>query len=207
MIADDHHLVRDALANELGAKHGLSVATADSYATVKAGISNLGKIDVILLDIVMPGMNGLKSVEEFIKLNTEGAVVIFSGNTAPDFISQALTLGARGFIPKTLPLRSLAAAIKLIAMGQIFVPFENDGQLEKATGRQHGRLTSRELSVLNHVSGGLTNKAIAWELGIVEETVKMHMRSICTKLDAKNRAHAVNLAAQSGLLQPYFSSN
>jgi two-component system nitrate/nitrite response regulator NarL len=199
MIADDHSLLREALAQTLRADPSLSVSTADSYDAARAGIAKLGKIDVVLLDIVMPGMNGLTSVEELVKFNTGGAVVVFSGNTPNDFVDRALAMGARGFIPKTLPLRSLAAAIQLIALGQIFVPVPPSDPLKETRGVEPICLSPRELTVLEHVSIGLTNKEIAWDIGVVEVTVKMHMRSICSKLKAKNRVHAVTIAAQSGL--------
>jgi two-component system nitrate/nitrite response regulator NarL len=205
MIADDHSLLREALAQTLGTDPNLSVSTADSYDTALTGITNLGKVDVLLLDVVMPGMDGLRSIEEFVKFNANGAIVVFSGNASSDFIDQALAFGARGFIPKTLPLRSLVAAIQLIALGQIFVPVRSGGLLPKSKIIQVTGLSPKELIVLDHVSDGLTNKEIAWEIGVVEVTVKMHMRSICSKLKAKNRAHAVIIASQSGLLQskPY----
>ena len=198
MIADDHCLLRDALVQTLNADPKLSVTTADSYASAFAGITRLGKVDVLLLDLVMPGMNGLQSIEDFVNLNVGGAVVVFSGNATPLFSVQALALGARGFIPKTLPLRSLATAIHLIASGEIFVPITTKKQIIEPVDDGFDRLTPRELIVLKYVSGGLTNKEIAWEIGIEEVTVKMHMRSICLKLNAKNRAHAVILATQVG---------
>jgi two-component system nitrate/nitrite response regulator NarP len=201
LIADDHHLIRDALAKALGADQRFCVTTADSFASVTEIIADTGPIDVILLDIVMPGMKGLESVEDIVTLNTDGAVVVFSGNTAPDFTTQAIELGARGFIPKTLPLKSLSAAIHLIAMGQVFVPIEANTTLGDKDGDEVSVLTQRELSILNLVSDGMTNKEIAWKVGIVEVTVKMHMRSICIKLEAKNRAHAVILASKLGLLK------
>ena len=200
LIADDHDLVRDALAQALASDKRFSVTTADSYMAALAEISKLGKVDVLLLDIVMPGMNGLKSIEDFVKVNADGAVVVFSGNIAPDFITQALALGARGFIPKTLPLKSLATAIHLIASGQIFVPFVAYSPPKEPEIEDLERLSLKELRILNHVSDGLTNKEIAWKVDVAEVTVKMHMRSICTKLKAKNRAHAAIIAAQNGLL-------
>lgn len=203
LIADDHQLVRDALAQALVTDKRLNVTIAENYDAVLAQIVGLEKIDVILLDIVMPGMDGLKSVKEIVDLNAEGAVVVFSGITALDFANQALKLGARGFIPKTLPLSSLAAAIHLIAMGQVFVPI--DVNIANSLPKQNnlGRLTPKELAILNFVSDGLTNKEIGWKTNAVEVTVKMHMRSICIKLGAKNRAHAVTLAYKLG----FFANN
>jgi two-component system nitrate/nitrite response regulator NarL len=201
LIADDHNLVREALAQALASDPSFSVTMANSCSGTLAQIKRQGHVDVLLLDIVMPGMNGLKSIEEFVKVNAEGAVVVFSGSTARDFIGQALTLGARGFIPKTMPLKSLATAIQLIASGQIFVPFGPPIPRSDPEVDDPDRLTARELIVLNHVSDGLTNKEIAWKVGVAEVTVKMYMRSICTKLKAKNRAHAAIIAAQTGMLQ------
>ena len=201
LIADDHDLVREALAQALASDHRFSLTTANSYMAALTAIADFGKVDVLLLDIVMPGMNGLKSIEDFVKMNADGAVVVFSGNIAPDFITQALALGARGFIPKTLPLKSLATAIHLIASGQIFVPFVAYSPPKEPEIEDLDRLSLKELRILNHVSDGLTNKEIAWKVDVAEVTVKMHMRSICTKLKAKNRAHAAIIAAQNGLLQ------
>lgn len=201
MIADDHDLVRESMAYALIALPEFTVTTANSYATVVDAIASTGKVDVLLLDIIMPGMNGLRSIDELVKVNADGAVVVFSGNTPPDFVAQALALGARGFIPKTLPLRSLATAIQLIASGQIFVPVDSRGTTGEGGVEGIDRLTRREMGVLKQVSGGLTNKEIAWKLGVSEVTVKMHMRAICAKLKAKNRAHAAIIAAQTGLLE------
>jgi two-component system nitrate/nitrite response regulator NarL len=201
MIADDHCLVREALASALKSHPRFFVTTADSYATAQTEILKVGKVDVLLLDIVMPGMNGLKSIEEFVKFNSGGAVVVFSGNTASDFTKKALALGARGFIPKTLPLRSLATAIQLIASGEIFVPIDASNPFGEIDHNELDSLTSRELLVLGYVSEGLTNKEIARKIDVVEMTVKMHMRSICIKLKAKNRAHAAIVGAQVGLLK------
>jgi DNA-binding NarL/FixJ family response regulator len=201
LIADDHRLVRDALVLALVTDKRFNVRAAENYDAVLTEIMSLEKIDVILLDIVMPGMKGLESVKEIVKLNAEGAVVVFSGTTDHDFANQALELGARGFIPKTMPLRSLAAAIHLIAMGQVFVPIETGASDTRPKQNKLCLLTPKELAILNFVSDGLTNKEIAWKTNVVEVTVKMHMRSICIKLKAKNRAHAVILASKLGFLQ------
>ena len=201
LIADDHRLVRDALVLALETDKRFDVMAAENYDAVLAKIVSLKKICVILLDINMPGMNGLESVKEIVELNAKGAVVVFSGNTALEFANKALELGARGFIPKTLPLRSLAAAIHLIAMGQVFVPIDASASEIQPKQNNVGRLTPKELAVINFVSEGLTNKEIAWKTNVVEVTVKMHMRSICIKLKAKNRAHAVTLASKAGLLR------
>jgi two-component system nitrate/nitrite response regulator NarL len=207
LVADDHILIRDAVASALSVDQRFDVSTTDSFSSTQAEITRLGAVDILLLDIVMPGMHGLRSVDYFVKLNAGGAVVIFSGVATDDFVSKALALGARGFIPKTLPLRSLAATIHLISLGQVFVPATLEAPKEKLLAFQSEELSSKELKIINLVSDGMTNKAIAWEIGLSEVTIKMHMRAICLKLNAKNRAHAVLLAARFGLLKPVSSSS
>lgn len=200
LIADDHDLVRDALAQALMKDGRFSVSVANDYSATMAEIERLGAINFLLLDIVMPGMNGLESVTDFVNACEGGCVAVFSGNLSPDFVDAAIARGARGFIPKTLPLRSLATAIMLINSGQIFVPVRSDSQVKEAKSNDSDQLTQRELEILNLVSSGETNKEISWKIGLVEMTVKMHMRSICLKLNAKNRTHASMIAAKAGLL-------
>lgn len=200
LIADDHQLIRDALAILLLSQGRFTVTTVSSFDAALSELACKGRIDVVLLDVVMPGMRGLNSVEQTVKLNPGGAVVLFSGNVAADFIQQALDFGARGYIPKTLPLKSLATAIELIASGQVFVPFILEAEPADPQQVDSDRLTQKELEVLRLVSDGLTNKEIAWRLGMAEVTIKMRMRSVCAKLAAKNRAHASMIGKEKGLI-------
>lgn len=124
-------------------------------------------------------------------------MVVFSGNISPYFTDQSLTLGARGFIPKTLPLRSLSAAIQLIYKGQIFVPFDFASSIKNVADNNAGKLTAKELNIINHVSGGLANIEIALEVDVAEVTVKMHMRSICIKLVHPAALRCVQCAART----------
>jgi two-component system nitrate/nitrite response regulator NarP len=162
LIADDHDLVREALVMALNADQSLEVTSVGALEEVKLHLSKNGPTDVVLLDLVMPGMKGLPSVKEVVTLNGDGAVALFSGNVASGQVQEVLKLGCMGVIPKTLPLRSLANAIKLVADGEVFVPVSlaltkgGSGESNKSL------LTSREQSVLEYVSQGLTNKEIAW---------------------------------------------
>jgi two-component system nitrate/nitrite response regulator NarP len=200
LIADDHDLVREALVMALNADQSLEVTSVGALEEVKLHLSKNGPTDVVLLDLVMPGMKGLPSVKEVVTLNGDGAVALFSGNVASGQVQEVLKLGCMGVIPKTLPLRSLANAIKLVADGEVFVPVSlaltkgGSGESNKSL------LTSREQSVLEYVSQGLTNKEIAWRLSVSEVTVKANMRTICSKLDAKNRASAVIKARNLGFI-------
>jgi DNA-binding NarL/FixJ family response regulator len=199
LIADDHDIVRDAVALVVGNELDVRVMTAKDKDTVLQQIREAGPFDVVLLDIAMPGMASKTSVEEVIAANAPGAVVVFSGLVDATFVRQAILNGARGYIPKTLPLKSLSSTLKLIASGQIFVPFSV--QEPESIDIQTPRLSPKELAVLRLLVKGQTNKEIARALDSTEVRVKMHLRSICSRLNAKNRTQAALIAEQSGLVE------
>lgn len=198
LIADDHDIVRDAVAHVVGNELAVPVYTVKDKETALQAIRDHGPISVVLLDISMPGMGTSHSVEEIVKSNAPGAVVIFSGVADEIFVRNAIANGARGFIPKTFPLKSLSNTLKLIASGQIFVPFS----IMDAPAPSGGAplLSQREMSVLRLLVKGQTNKEIARELDSTEVRVKMHLRSICSRLNAKNRTQAALIAEHSGLV-------
>lgn len=199
LIADDHDIVRDAVALVVGNEMDVPVLTAKDKDTVMQQIRDAGPFDVLLLDIAMPGMASKSSVEEVIAANAPGAVVVFSGLVDEPFVRQAILNGARGYIPKTLPLKSLSSTLKLIASGQIFVPFTV--QEPESIDIQTPKLSSKEMAVLRLLVKGQTNKEIARALDSTEVRVKMHLRSICSRLNAKNRTQAALIAEQSGLVE------
>ena len=197
LIGDDHELVRDAVAHMLRSELGFSVDVAKDGPSVLTAIAAAGGYSVVLLDVNMPGMHGLTSVEEVIRANKSGAVAIFSGQVDKDFVWKAIDMGAKGYIPKTLPIRALASTVRLIASGEGFVPMM---KRQEVTPDQPGyNLTERELAILRKLPKGLTNKEIALIEGLSEVTVKMHMRAICSKLNAKNRTHAAMIAQQMSI--------
>jgi DNA-binding NarL/FixJ family response regulator len=200
LIADDHDIVRDAVAHVVGNELAVPVKTAKDKDTALQAIRDAGPFTVLLLDISMPGMASPTSVEDIVKANAPGAVVVFSGLVDEVFVRQAILNGARGYIPKTLPLKSLGSTLKLIASGQIFVPFS--ATEPQSVDVQTPKLSPKEISVLRLLVKGQTNKEIARALDSTEVRVKMHLRSICSRLNAKNRTQAALIAEQSGLIDP-----
>lgn len=198
LIADDHDIVRDAVAHVVGNELAVKVLTTKDKETTLQAIRDHGPISVLLLDISMPGMASSHSVEEIVKCNAPGAVVIFSGVADEIFVRQAIANGARGFIPKTFSLRSLSNTLQLIASGQIFVPFSVMDA--PSTAGSAPSLSQREMPVLRLLVKGQTNKEIARELDSTEVRVKMHLRSICSRLNAKNRTQAALIAEHTGLV-------
>lgn len=200
LIADDHDLVREALVMVLNTDEGFEVESVGALDEVKRRITQKGPLDVVLLDLVMPGMKGFPSVEEVVALNAHGAVAVFSGNIVCSQVQDLLKLGCLGVIPKSMSLRTLANAIRLIAEGEVFVHASLSTVNMQPGDDKKITLSSRENKILQYVSQGLTNKEIAWRLTVSETIIKAKMRTICSKLEAKNRASAVTNACKAGLI-------
>lgn len=197
LIADDHVLIRDAVELALTQSNEFVVFTTCNLGETEAFLTENTDIDVVMLDLIMPGMVGISSIQSVVNLNNNGAVVLFSGNVDARLLHQAIEIGCAGLIPKSLPLKSLSSALKFINSGQIFVPMEakvNQGSVKSTN------LTERDIIILKSVADGRTNKEIAWELTLSEVTIKARMRLICSKLDATNRASAVINARSMGLI-------
>lgn len=197
LIVDDHQLVRETVALFLRSQQ-LKVSEATSVADGLAHIAAHGGFDVVLLDYGMPDMNGLDGMVEILKANQPGATVLFSGNIGRDIVVRSIQLGAHGFIPKSLPAKSLANAIRFIASGEVYLP--SDYAVSPPEPEQKGSLSSQERRVLAGVCDGKTNKEIGREMDLSEVTIKMHLRSICRKLNAKNRTQAAMIARATNLV-------
>ena len=201
LIADDHALLAQAVAYALREEAGFDVAVTTSR---QGAVDELEKspYDVVLLDLRMPGMHGLSSVAEVVKRAGDGQVVLFTGQLDRQFLDDSIKLGLSGYIPKTMPLKSLQSALQLIRSGQTFIP-HIDGPAETdqpTTPVKREPVSDREVHVLRLAADGDTNKEIARALAVTETQVKMIMRNICTKLGARNRAHACIIARERMLI-------
>lgn len=198
LIADDHRLVREVVASYLAAEGGLAVSGADTLDDALARVAEEGPFDLVMLDLAMPGMNGLAGLTQTLAANAPGSVVLFSGQAPRPIVFEALELGAAGFIPKSLSARSMLNAVSFVLSGEVFLPssYFTAAAALSATGPLGKALSARELQVLRGVHSGLMNKEIARQLELSEATVKMYVRTICSKLDVKNRTQAAILAAE-----------
>tara|TARA_B110000977_G_scaffold177185_1_gene233454 strand:- start:1505 stop:2161 length:657 start_codon:yes stop_codon:yes gene_type:complete len=198
-IADDHKLLADAVSSMLGGEGGFETSCCyDLESLLK--LLGRDKFDVVLLDLKMPGMSGLDSVAQVVRAARDGYVVLFTGQVDRHVLDKALELGVRGLIAKTMPLRSLGSIIELISSGLIFVPVGADFPGSTTDLENNHGLNDKELYVLRLAADGMTNKEIAREMGATEVIIKMHMRSICRKLGARNRAHAAIISRERSLL-------
>lgn len=199
LLADDHNLLAEAVGNMLNAQPGNVAITTDSYDGILSLLAEHSDIDIVLLDLKMPGMVGLASVKSVIEKSAPAKVVLFTGMVDRHFLQSALELGCKGLIPKTMPLQSLNSVLQLIMSGQTFVPMDAGTPSLDKSGHDHD-LSEKELFVLRLAADGLTNKEIARDMSTNEVTVKMHMRSICKKLGARNRAHAAMISRERALI-------
>lgn len=200
LIADDHDLLRDTLVAFLGTAQGFEVGTAASYPEACKRIREDARYDLILLDYKMPGMMGLDSLREALAMEGGQRVALISGEATREIAEKALEMGAAGFVPKTLPAKSLVNAVRFMAMGETYAPLGFMTAPDPAeTHPLAQRLTPREMDVLKGLSEGKSNKEIARDLGLTEPTVKLHMKTLYRKLEVNNRTQAALVAHDSGL--------
>ncbi len=200
LIADDHDLVRDTIVLFLQTESGIEAEAVGSLPAAVAAIESQPQFDLVLLDMMMPGMNGLDSLRQVMAMNGGQRVALISGTGSPELAEQALAAGAAGYLPKTLSAKSLANAVHFMAQGEQFVPL---GFLRSATDEPAHplaqRLSRREREVLGGLIEGKSNKEIARDLGISEPTVKLHMKTLYRKIGAQNRTQAAMIAKEAGL--------
>jgi len=200
LVVEDHPLFRDALVGV--------IATAFPNAEVFQAISidgsldllaSKGSVDVILLDLSMPGTTGLLGAFRVRVAAPKSALVIVSAYDSAQVVRCAMSLGVSGYIPKSTPKAELVQSIRSILEGEVCVPkrFHGTGATRGAGAeirhllRQLSRLTSQQLRVLDMICRGLQNKHIAYELGITVTTVKVHVTEILRKLDVRSRTNAI----------------
>lgn len=196
LIADDHDLVREAIAAFLKSEGVVEVVTVPTLDDAVRAADESGSFDLVLLDYNMPGMNGLDGLTRMIAANDRRPVALMSGNASRAVAEQAIHSGAAGFVPKTMSSRSMVTAVKFMAAGEIFAPFNFMQQADTAAGN----LSQRETDVLRGLCEGKSNKEIARDLDLQEVTIKLHVKTLSRKLNAKNRTHAAMMAREMNLI-------
>lgn len=208
-MADDHTLFRRGLALVLqNIFDDLEVLEAIDANEALALITGHSDVDLVLLDLSMPGMGELHALASIVNECGKSPVAILSAHQDAKSIKATIELGARGYLLKSFSEDSLRHALALILAGEIFVPssilsveYEEVQDMVSANDESQIRnplhnLTRRQRDVLNLIMEGMSNKLIARELGLYESTVKAHIQVILEKLHADNRTHAAMIAAQ-----------
>jgi len=202
LIADDHPLFRGALREAVtGLFARVDVAEAGTFEEVTELIERSGDVDLILLDLRMPGVRGFSGLMYLRAQYPSLPIVIVSANDDPAVIRRCMEFGASGFIPKTLGVEALRQAVAHVLQGELWTPPDVDltGPTDGETAALVARLstlTPQQVRVLMMLSGGLLNKQIAYELGVSEATVKAHVSAILQKLGVESRTQAVIAAGK-----------
>ena len=200
LIADDHELVRDTISAFLEQEGDIVVSSAANFEDANSAIQTDGPFDLVLLDYTMPGMNELDGLKVAMANNGGNPVALISGTAPRQIAEQALAEGAAGFLPKSMAAKSLIHAVRFMAAGEQYAPIKFMTEREEEESHPlTDVLSEREVQVLDGLCRGLANKEIARELDLQEVTVKLHVKTLCRKLDARNRTHAAIIAKDAGL--------
>jgi len=207
LIADDHPLVLGALRQAVsGAIPGAKIHEATDFESLAAALEATPDMDLVLLDLTMPGVRGFSGLL-FLRSERPGVpVVVVSGNEDRAVMRHCLEFGAAGYLPKSLDVETMRAAIRKVLDGGQWTPPDLDLAAEpnreaSALARRLSSLTPQQLRVLMMLSQGLLNKQIAYELAVSEATVKAHVSAILQKLGVESRTQAVILAAKIEKMQ------
>ncbi|CAH0524409.1 response regulator transcription factor [Vibrio hippocampi] len=200
IIADDHPLFRNALFQSVHmAIGGANLLEADSLESLLALLEKGEDPDLILLDLKMPGANGMSGLIQLRADYPDIPIVVISASEEPSIVSQVKMHGAFGFIPKSSDMKTLIAALNQVLEGDPYYPaalLVNQTQQHTELADKIATLTPQQYKVLGMLSDGLLNKQIAYDLNVSEATIKAHMTAIFRKLGVKNRTQAVILLQQ-----------
>lgn len=196
VIADDHPLFRTAIVHAMGAlTQGQPPVEASSLKSLEDAVRAHADIDLVLLDLHMPGACGFSSLVFLRGERPELPVIIISSNAHPRTIRRAEQFGAAGFVPKSAPVSQMLDAVRQVMAGGVWFP-EHAAETSDADARlasQLAQLTPQQIRVLMCIADGLLNKQIAYELGLAENTVKVHVTAILRKLECYSRTQAAVL--------------
>jgi two-component system, NarL family, response regulator LiaR len=200
IVADDHEVVRHGLRAFLSVDTDLELIGEAADGREAVELTGHLKPDVVLMDLVMPGMDGIAATAAIHRDYPEVAVIALTSAVQAASVADAVRAGATGYLLKNASVQDLQRGIRAAAAGQVFLSPEAAAQLVRQVKAPEGpeRLTPREVEVLRLMALGRANKQIARELGVGEETVKTHVRKILSKLHASSRTQAALYAIQTG---------
>jgi DNA-binding NarL/FixJ family response regulator len=199
LTVDDHPLLRKGIASMVNAEPDLKLIAEASNGTEALDIFRAERPDVTLMDLQMPGIDGVDTIQAIRAEFPEARIIVLTTYSGDMQVLRALKAGARGYILKGHVPKELLDTIRAVHAGQKRIPPEIAAQL--AEHAADDALTQRELDVLRLIAAGNSNKLIADQLSIGEATVKSHVTNILSKLSANDRAHAVTIGLRRGIIE------
>ncbi len=199
LIVDDHEVVREGLRLSLSRAPHIRVVGEAGDGRAAIEMAERRKPNVVIMDVRMPGLDGLDATKELMQKETNVAVLIFTAYSERSLLARGLESGAKGYILKEAPHETLVRAIEKVANGDSFI----DPALMPAflSGKdREDMLTAREREILQLLADGMSNADVAQRLFISQETVKSHVRHILAKLEADTRTHAVAIALRDAII-------
>lgn len=210
LLVDDHTLFREALFHVLNQlDNSVFILEAGNAEEAAQLISRSRNLDLVLLDIDLPGIDGLTALPELRELAPTVPIVVLSGSENASHVNRSLENGAIGYVPKSCSGHEMLTALKIIMQGDIYIPPRLMGKvgtplITPANGASETHatcpLTSRQIEVLELMTRGLPNKSIARTLNVAEGTIKLHVAAILRSLGARNRTEAAIQASKLGLI-------
>jgi DNA-binding NarL/FixJ family response regulator len=213
LVADDHQIVREGFAALLGTQEDMDVVASAADGAEAVTLSAEHRPDVVLMDVRMPVLDGIEATRQIAAADEEGGprILILTTFDLDDYVYDALQAGASGFLLKDVPAETLFEAVRVIAGGEALLAPTITRRLIAEFARLRPRqvkpealsaLTPRETEILGLVAEGLSNHEIAGRLVLSDETVKTHVSHVLRKLGLRDRAQAVVVAYESGLVVP-----
>lgn len=208
LVVDDHRLFRQGLISLMNTRQDLVSVVGEATSGSEAlQMATQLRPDVVLMDILMPGGDGLLATKEICQRLPETAVVMLTSSEDIEHLYQAVQMGAMGYLLKTLDADELFELLECVARGEAALTRTMAGRLLRNISKRSGEtntgleeLTEREMEVLQWVANGASNPQIAEQLCITRNTVKVHLRNILSKLQVENRTQAAAYAVKSGLV-------
>lgn len=201
LIVDDHPMVTEGIQAILESYD--DIAVVGTLCSGQEAVNQVNELapDVILLDLNMPGMSGLNAIEMILEVRPETRIVILSMHDSREYISTALSHGARGYILKDVPTDEIKTAIETVMAGQEYMCTGAKGSLQPKTSDGREALTNREQTILLELAQGQSNKDVASTLDISVRTVETHRKNIKRKLGISSTAGLTRYALEHGVLQ------
>jgi DNA-binding NarL/FixJ family response regulator len=199
LTVDDHALLRKGIAALVNAEPDMKLIAEASNGRDALESFRLHRPDVTLMDIQMPGFNGIEAIDYIVSEFPDAHIIVLTTYTGDVQVLRALKAGARGYVLKGHVHRELLETIRAVHAGQKGIPPDIAAELAEHAGDDE--LTTREIDVLRLIAAGNSNKLVADQLSIGEATVKSHVTNILSKLGANDRSHAVTIGLRRGIIQ------